>query len=130
MHYKILPLAAVALLAVVNSASAQQTAPATRLEVGEWSGTVTDPGGQTVDVLYDVAYAGDTLKIKIKAAEHGTFDTWETRHEAGKISFKFRPGPEVVCVLEKKELIYSGACTADDGSVATMQLAPPKKQKS
>ncbi|HEX6007067.1 MAG TPA: hypothetical protein VFY80_03845 [Burkholderiales bacterium] len=129
MRHTILPLAA-ALLWAAGSAQAQQPASAVRLEVGEWTGTVVPPEGHPAAVVYDVAYAGDTLKIKIRAGEHGTFETWEVKAEGNKLSFKFRPGPEVVCVLEKKENAYAGQCTADDGSVASMDLAPPRKQKS
>ena len=128
MRHTFLPLGA-ALLLAASTASAQQPAAPTKLEVGEWTGTIVPPGAEPAAVTYDVAYAGDTLKIKIRAGEHGTFDTWDVKSEGTKLSFKFRPGPEVVCVLEKQELAYAGECTADDGSVATMDLAPPKKQK-
>jgi hypothetical protein len=95
--------------------------------VGAWTGTVTPPEGMTVNVTYDVAYAGDTLRIVIRAGEHGTFDTYDVKHEAEKLSFRFRPGPEVTCVLNKKDAGFAGTCTEDDGSVASMDLAPPRK---
>jgi hypothetical protein len=127
MRYQTLAIAAAALLTFSASASAQQAAPA-KLQIGAWSGKVTQPDGQSVDVKYDISYAGDTLKIKINAAEHGSFDTWDAKVEADKLSFKFRPGPEVSCVLNKLEKSYSGTCTAEDGSAATMDLSPPKKE--
>ena len=126
MRYTPLAIAAVALLTFSASASAQQAA-APKLETGAWTGKVVSPDGQTTDVVYDVAYAGDTLKITIKAGDHGTFDTWDNKFEADKLSFKFRPGPEVVCVLNKLEKSFSGTCTAEDGSAASMDLSPPKK---
>ncbi len=128
MQHKFLPLVAAAILAAAGTANAQQPAP--KLEIGEWTGTVIDPSGNATDVTYSISYAGDTLKIKINAGQHGSFDTWDATVEADKISFKFRPGPEVSCVLNKKEEAYSGTCTADDGSVASMDLAPPQKAKS
>lgn len=129
MQHKLLPLVAAAILAVAGTANAQQQ-PAPKLEVGEWTGTVIDPSGNAVDVTYSISYAGDTLKIRIDAGQHGSFDTWDTKVEADKVSFKFRPGPEVLCVLNKKEAAYSGTCTANDGSAASIDLAPPKKTES
>jgi hypothetical protein len=130
MRHALLPLAAAVLLVAASSVHAQEAAPPAKLEVGEWTGTIIPPGGEPAAVIYDVSYAGDTLKIKIRAGEHGTFDTWEAKAEANKLTFKFRPGPEILCVLEKKELSYVGQCTADDGSAASIDLAPPKKLKS
>jgi hypothetical protein len=126
MHYFKLVAVLAGVLTFTASASAQQTPP--KLEIGQWTGKVTPPEGGTVDVLYDVAYAGDTLKITIRAAEHGTFATTEVKLEGTKLSFKFRPGPEVVCVLEKKEAIFAGVCTEDNGETATMEMSPPKKE--
>ena len=123
-----LAIAAAALLSFSASASAQQAAP--KMQVGEWTGVVVSPNGESTDVTYDVTYAGDTLKIKIKAGQHGEFDTREVALEASKLSFKFSPGPEVVCVLAKLEKSYSGTCTAEDGSSASMDLSPPKKEAS
>lgn len=126
MRYTRLALIAAAMFTITGSAAAQQAAP--KLETGLWTGTIVPPEGEPATVTYEVSYAGDTLNIKIKAGEHGSFDTWEAKAEEGKISFKFRPGPEVVCVLKKVEKSYSGMCTADDGSTATMDLSPPKKE--
>ena len=127
MRYSALAVAAVALLTFSSAASAQQTA-GPKLEVGAWTGQVTPPDGGTVNVVYDVTYAGDTLKITIKAAEHGTFETTDVKLEADKLSFKFSPGVTVSCVLNKKEAAYVGSCTDDGGGVATMDLSPPKKE--
>lgn len=128
MRYSALAVAAAALLTISTGAAAQQAVQA-KLEVGQWTGQVTPPDGQTVGVLYDVAYAGDTLKITIKAAEHGTFVTTDVKLEADKLSFKFSPGVSVSCVLTRKETSYSGTCTDDSGGTATIDLSPPKKEK-
>jgi hypothetical protein len=126
MRYTRLALIAAAMFTITGTAAAQQPAP--RLETGKWTGTIVPPEGEPATVAYDISYAGDTLKIKINAGDHGSFDAWEAKAEEGKISFKFRPGPEVVCVLKKVEKSYSGVCTAEDGSTATMDLSPPKKE--
>ena len=128
MRYSALAVAAAALLTVSTAATAQQAA-VPKLEVGDWTGQVTPPDGQTVNVIYTVAYAGDTLKITIKAAEHGTFETTDVKLEADKLSFKFSPGTSVSCVLNKKESSYAGVCTDEGGGAATMDLTPPKKEK-
>jgi hypothetical protein len=127
MRISVLAVAAAALLTLSSAAAAQQTA-APKIEVGAWTGQVVQPDGQVTDVIYDIAYAGDTLKITIKAGDHGSFETSDVKLETDKLSFTFTPGPAVVCVLNKKDAIYSGVCTAEDGSTATMDLAPPKKK--
>jgi hypothetical protein len=133
MRYTPLVVAALAALTFAGAASAQQTAaPAAKLEVGQWTGSVTPPDGGTAEVKYDVTYAGDTLKIKINAGDHGSFDTWAAKLEGNKLSFKFRPGPEITCVLERKELFFSGTCAEDDPTrgVATIDMSPPKKTET
>ena len=116
MRYSALAVAAAALLTISSAASAQQAA-VPKMEVGEWTGQVTPPDGQTVNVIYAVSYAGDTLKITIKAAEHGNFETTDVKLETDKLSFKFSPGVTVSCVLSKKEAAYVGSCTDDGGEI-------------
>src|SRR5688572_14095734 len=88
MRYRTFALAAAAVITFAASASAQQ--PAAKLEVGKWSGKVTPPDGNTVDVNYDVTYAADTLRITIVAGTHGTFPVYEAKLDGTKLSFKFR----------------------------------------
>ena len=126
MRYRTFALAAAAVIMFSASASAQQ--PAAKLETGKWTGIVTPPDGNAVNVTYDVTYAADTLKITIIANEHGTFQATESKLEGTKLSFKFRPGPEVVCVLEKKEAKFEGSCTDEGGGVALIDMSPPKKE--
>ena len=126
MRYSLTALAAAALLCVAAPASAQQSATA-KLEAGAWTGTVTPPDGMTTAVIYDVAYAGDTLKITIRAGDHGTFETSDVKLETDKLSFSFRPGPLVKCTLSRKDGGFAGTCLDEEGGVANMVLAPPKK---
>lgn len=128
MRYFKLMAVAIALFTLTASANAQQPQPAKKLDVGQWTGKVTPPDGQVVDVTFDVTYAGDTLQIKLNASQHGEFTTTEAKFDGTKISFKFRPGPEVVCVLEKKAAVYTGVCTEDSGETASIEMSPPKKE--
>ena len=120
--------AALALLAVSSSASAQQVPVTEKVPVGMWTGTIQPPGSETAKLTYDVAYAGDTLKVVINAGEHGTFQTTEAKFEGGKISFKFRPGPELVCVLSLSMGEYAGVCTDNSGEAAPIVMTPPKAE--
>src|SRR5687767_5845449 len=79
MRYRTFVLAAAAVIMFSASATAQQ--PALKLEIGKWSGIVTPPDGNAVNVIYDVAYAGDTLRITINADSHGTFPVTEAKLE-------------------------------------------------
>jgi hypothetical protein len=132
MRFSVFAITAAALLTLSASASAQQAAPAAvKLEVGEWNGTVTPPGSQPAQVKYDVTYAGDTLKIKIIAGEHGSFETTDVKAEGDKLFFKFRPGPEVACELTKTSAGYAGPCTEPGGDMmkqAMVEMSRPKKE--
>ena len=126
MRVSTLAATAAALLTFSTAGFAQQTAPA-KMIVGQWTGTVTPPDAETAQLTYDVAYAGDTLNITINAGAHGTFKTTEAKYEPNKISFKFRPGPEIVCVLNLQGSDYVGVCTEDDGTAAPITMTAPKQ---
>src|SRR5262245_25271077 len=111
-----------ALLAVFPVAASGQ-----KIQVGQWTGTVTPPGEATLNVTYDVSMKGDTILIKFNAAEHGSFDLEEVKLADGKLTFHFTPGPRIDCTLNKKDDgSFAGQCT-DGSQPADMVMLPPKK---
>ena len=119
-------VAAIVLLIAPSYGSAQQASQ--RLEAGTWSGTVIPPGAEAAPVTFAVSYVADTLKIELDAGDHGKFAAYDAKFEGGKVTFKFRPGPEVLCVLDKKDNGYAGACTDEGGEAASIDMIPPRKQ--
>ncbi|HUP89630.1 MAG TPA: hypothetical protein VM100_09775 [Longimicrobiales bacterium] len=121
-----------AVLATAMPAPAQTTAPAqVKLPVGQWTGTVTPPDGQTVSVTYDVTSKNDTTKLTINAGQHGSFEATGIKFDGTTISFSFSPGPQVNCTLKKQEDgSFSGQCLDDGGTGAAMVMAPPKKAET
>ncbi|HEX6559717.1 MAG TPA: hypothetical protein VF021_09655 [Longimicrobiales bacterium] len=122
-------LAAIVLALTPMAAGAQQTTePA--LETGTWTGVVTPPDGEIVNVTYDVAVRNDgALAIVINAGQHGTFAASDIKTDAAKLSFAFTPGPRVVCMLARKnDKSYEGDCSDDNGAPAHMTMVPPRKE--
>ena len=131
MRSSTIAVALAAVLAFSASANAQQAAP--QLEAGRWTGVVTPPDGNAVDVTYDVAYDADKLLITVNAGEHGSFKAIEPKFEAGKITFGLQVGSDLHCVLNAKEEGFGGLCTeagGDISSAGTMTMLPPKKESN
>lgn len=117
-------------LPALASAQTAAAAPA-KIDIGHWTGTVTTPDGQTVEVSYEVTAKSDTTLITINAGQFGSFPAAGLKIEAAKITFSFTPGPQVLCVLNKKDDgSFAGECTDDGGAPAQMTMVPPKKAGS
>lgn len=121
---------AASLLSLPAAAAAQQPTPAPKahLQVGQWTGTVTTPDGNTTDVTYDVSESHDTTSLTLNAAEHGSFKVSDLKFDGMTLTFSFTPGPQVACTLKKQDNnSMTGQCIAEDGSAAQMVMNPPKK---
>lgn len=122
------PMLAIAAVALIMPAAA--AAQNAKLEVGKWTGTVTTPGGDVVNVVVDVTNTNDTTRLSLNAGEHGTFDARNFKFDGATLSFVFTPGPDVTCTLKKQDSgSYSGDCLDDGGGVAPMVINPPKAEK-
>ena len=104
-------------------------AQAQKLEPGTWTGSITPPGQDAFPVTYDVAMAGDTVKISMNAQQHGTFKFDNVKLASGKLTFTWQtPGPVLDCALEAKpDNSYSGICSIGGQDPGTMVMIPPKK---
>ncbi|MEO8200029.1 MAG: hypothetical protein ABI679_05850 [Gemmatimonadota bacterium] len=101
---------------------------AQKLETGTWTGTLTDPGGDVIDVTYAVALSGDTLQITMSAAEGLSAAFSNIRFEEGKMVFSWEANTKIDCTLSPAEGGgYAGACTDSNGGRGQMTMVPPKK---
>jgi hypothetical protein len=114
------------------AAPASPTAAASpvKLEVGKWTGSVTPPGNDAMDIEFAVAAAGDTMKIDMTILAMGeAIPLSDVKVEATKVSFGFNvQGTAVTCSLAKKDDgSYAGECGDGGGNSAPMTMIPPKK---
>lgn len=120
--------AVLALVVTTATAATAQEAPA-KIATGTWTGSVTPPGQERVDVSFDVTSKNDTISITINAGGHGTFKAEDIKFETTRLVFSFTPGPKVLCVLTRKDdTSFAGDCTEDSGDVAQIVMIPPKKE--
>ncbi|HUF49651.1 MAG TPA: hypothetical protein VMN60_02380 [Longimicrobiales bacterium] len=116
-------IAALLLLGAFDTGAAQQ------LEAGKWTGTVTPPGGGTMDVTFDVTLKADTIGITVTAGENGSFSFSDVKLNDRTLTYWFMPGPRVDCTLTRREDgAYEGPCRDDSGGEARMLMVPPKKE--
>jgi hypothetical protein len=113
---------AAAILAVPRVAAAQ------KLEPGTWTGTVTPPNDPAVEVKFVVKVSGDTTSIQLNAGEHGTFDFRDIKVSAGKLTFRWSPGPTLDCTLNRRaDAAWAGTCVDAQGETGQLVMIPPKK---
>ncbi len=105
-------------------------APAAKLEVGKWSGTVTPPNGQALALVFDVTAPGDSMKMDLTISDMGvTFPVTAIKLDGKKLSFSFLAmDTDVKCNLEKlDDGSYAGPCADASGDGGPMTMVPPKK---
>lgn len=116
-------LGALCVLALPAGVSAQ------KLATGQWTGTASDPNGQSTAITVDISYAGDTAKAVMKIAELPVDLVWQNlKLAAGKLTFSIAVGNNSLnCSLNAGEAgAYSGACTDDGGGSGAISISPPK----
>jgi hypothetical protein len=112
---------------VLGAASAARL-QAQQLQGGTWTGTVIDPGGETINVSFDVHQAGDTTTISMMIPDGPTITMSGIHFDQSKLVFTWEAGAKIVCTLDPAaEGSYSGACVDDSGQSGTMTMVPPKK---
>jgi hypothetical protein len=101
---------------------------AQKLQAGTWTGTMTPPGQQSVDVAYDVAVSGDSTHISIKAQGREVPFT-SIKVAADRLTFDFAPGPTIHCTLMlQKDKSYKGDCVDGNGGTGVLVMIPPAKK--
>ena len=117
-------VAALPLLATLGPAPAS----AQTLEAGTWTGRVTEPDGDGLDVTFAVAIKGDTISIAVTAGQHGTFPFSDVKLNDRTLTFNWSPGVRVDCTLTRRDDgAYEGPCKDAQGSEGRILMVPPKK---
>jgi len=118
-----------ALFALIAVAALPALGSAQTLTVGQWSGTIAPPDEEPHPITYDVTVSGDTLKIVLQAAEHGSFPFRDIKLSAdGTLTFGLEIGASLTCSLKRQEnQSFEGLCTDAGGSSGKLVMVPPKK---
>jgi len=101
-------------------------ASAQTLAVGKWTGFIIPPGGQTLDVSYDVRVESDTLKIDIVNEQVGHIPFTNLKVTDDGMRFEWEPGVHLFCELFLKvDGGYEGECAPEDGDSGTLVMNRP-----
>lgn len=116
---------AVVALVLVAVVSMPVTGSAQDLQDGVWTGTVSPPGGEDVDVTYEVSHEGSELAVKM-VTPMGNFPFAEVRFEEGVLLFSWSPGPVLECRLDPDDDgSYYGDCVEEDDEPGQLLMVPP-----
>jgi hypothetical protein len=102
-----------------------------KLEAGTWTGTSTDPMGQTQNVTFVVTTNGDSLHISLGIPDGPTLAFSDVRFEQGKLMFwvGMDESRRITCALNPADGGgYSGECTDSEGQHGQLAMIPPKKE--
>lgn len=118
---------ALAILALPSTVVAQAPSP------GTWSGSISDPQGNSKPVTYTVAGSGDSLSITlVSPARQGSIPFAGLRFVADTLSFTWaggRRGAPLACTLVRQANgTFEGKCHDPDGQEGLMTMVPPPKQ--
>lgn len=122
------------LLAIAFAFATLTLAPAAfaqSLDEGMWTGTMETPGGEVVDLRYEVKKDGEQLTIALLppeevGADSDRYEFSDVRVEDGNLVFWWQPGPRVDCVLEPiDDGAYDGECSTADGDSGYLTMVPP-----
>lgn len=102
------------------------TATGQTLTSGTWGGTITPPGGNTMDVQYEVSNEGGQLSITL-VFEMGSFPFTNIELANGVLGFTWNPEIELVCELEQSDDGgFDGQCLDAGGSRGFLTMTPPE----
>ena len=102
------------------------------LQTGTWTGTVTPPGGQPMDLPFLLSQVGDSVGIRVSTPDGGFLDAQRVRVVNGKLTFHWNPEPDtnldIFCELSRRpDASWTGPCTGSDGTTGSVTLTPPKR---
>jgi hypothetical protein len=101
---------------------------AQQLTPGTWTGSISPPSEQKLDVTFDIRMSGDTTKITMKGAgQELAFDN--VKVAASLLVFTFSPGGggTIRCSLAlQSDQSYSGDCVDPQGGKGQIVMRPPK----
>lgn len=104
-------------------------AAAQELAVGTWTGTMTPPGDQGVDVTYDVSMTDDDeLSIVMSVAMMGeSIEFFDIALDDDELTFWWSPGVRLDCSLARQDDgSFEGVCGDGAGGDGILLMVPPE----
>ena len=103
---------------------------AQELPAGMWTGSVTTPDGDVIEVEYDVVHGEEGLAIAIipppGLAPQDRFEFENVALEDGVLTFNWSPGVWLDCALDLQEDgSYEGECLDEEGAPGILRMVPP-----
>jgi len=97
------------------------------LKEGTWGGTMTPPGGGTVEITYLVKTVDGELTITLESQMYGAVPATDIRLEPDTLYFSWTPEPRVDCTLRLQEDgSYEGECKDRSGDTGYLTMVPPQ----
>ena len=101
------------------------TVQSAELQMGQWTGTVTPPNGDSNPATFTVGEADGQLQISISLMGM-MLDFRDIELTDEGIGFTWSPGPDVRCQLALQEdRSYAGECTDQSGGTGYVTMVPP-----
>lgn len=118
-------------LAVFLSAALAPAVLAQTLQDGTWTGTVTPPNGEVIEVTYEVHTMNDTLHIRIATPQFGSFDFKDIVVKDDALLFSWTPGNDfLTCDLKRRDDgSYEGECVDAGGVPGVLLMRPPGSEQ-
>lgn len=92
---------------------------------GAWAGFAYSPGGEIVDLTYNVTAVADSFVMTVEMPQ-GPLPTEQFRIRDGEMSFVMNPTFRMECRLLREESgLYKGGCIDGERRVGPMVVAPP-----
>ena len=114
---------------MVLVAAAATQLEAQKLETGTWTGTISDPDGESFSISFEVQNTSDTLAVTMVGPGGERMAFSNIRFDEGKLLFTWEPGVAINCALSPVERGgYSGPCTDEEGKTGQITMTPPAKQ--
>lgn len=105
---------------------------AQELPAGMWTGSVTSPDGDFIEVEYEVALGEEGLEIAIippaGLATEDRFEFGDVALDDGVLTFSWSPGVWLDCALDLQEDgSYEGECVDEGGTSGILKMVPPEE---
>jgi hypothetical protein len=99
-----------------------------KIQAGTWTGTITPPNSNAVEVTFEVTVAGDSTKITAKGTPRGDLPFANVHVAADRVTFDFNAGETISCTLMRQQGGgYKGNCLDSAGGTGVIEMLPPKK---
>lgn len=100
------------------------------MQPGLWTGEMVPPGGDPLEVMFEVGERDGALRIVMMNSDLGPMDLTEEALEGDELSFAWNPGVRVECTLTRQDNgSFEGICADERGAAGgqgTLTMVPPE----